>query len=52
MAHTIEFSDDEIQLLRNALHAFFDDFGHEEEDLLRSVHELLAKLPNAEEEPA
>jgi hypothetical protein len=49
MAHTIEFSDDEVQLLRNALHAFFDDFGHEEEDLLRRLRELLAKLPQPSE---
>jgi hypothetical protein len=43
--HTIELSDDELQLLRSALHSYLDDFGHEEADVLRQVKALLAKLP-------
>jgi hypothetical protein len=46
---TIELSPDEVQLMRSALHSFFDDFGHDEEDVLRRIQALLAKLP---EEPA
>jgi hypothetical protein len=42
--HTIELTDDELRLLQNALHAYLDDFGHEEADVLRSVKALLAKL--------
>ena len=42
--HTIELSDEELRLLQNALHAYLDDFGHEEADLLREVKALIAKL--------
>ncbi len=42
---TIELTDDELRLLRAALHSYLDDFGHEEADVLRKIKELLAKLP-------
>jgi hypothetical protein len=42
---TIEFTAEELQLLRSALHSFLDDFGHEEFDVLRKIKALLAKLP-------
>lgn len=42
--HRLDLQDDELQLLRDALKAFLDDFGHEEADLLRRIKELLAKL--------
>jgi hypothetical protein len=44
--HTIELNDDELRLLRNAVHAFMDDFGHEEMDVVRELQALLAKLPD------
>lgn len=43
--HTIDVSEEELRLLREALHAYLDDFGHEEADLLRQVKALIAKLP-------
>ena len=43
--HTIELTDDELRLLNSALHAFLDDFGHEEVDVLRDIKALIAKLP-------
>ncbi|HEU5278542.1 MAG TPA: hypothetical protein VFU26_06525 [Gaiellaceae bacterium] len=43
--HTIAVSEEELRLLREALHAYLDDFGHEEADLLRQVKALIAKLP-------
>ena len=48
MPTTIEFTDDELELLRAALHSYLDDFGHEEADVLRRIKELLAKLPARE----
>jgi hypothetical protein len=45
--HTIELDADELHLLREALHAYLDDFGHEEADLLRKIKQLIAKLPTA-----
>ena len=45
--HTIELTDDELRLLRAALHSYLDDFGHEQADLLRSIKQLIAKLPES-----
>ena len=46
--HTIELDEEELRLLHHALHAYLDDFGHEEADVLRSIKALIAKLPHAE----
>lgn len=46
--HTIELNDDELRLLQHALHAYLDDFGHEEADVLRLVKALIAKLQSAQ----
>ena len=43
--HTIELTDEELRLVRNALQSFLEDFGHEEADLLRAIKRVLAKLP-------
>jgi hypothetical protein len=43
--HTLELTDDELRLVREALHAFLDDFGHDEMDVVRRLQALLAKLP-------
>ena len=45
--HTIELDSEELRLLREALHAYLDDFGHEEADVLRRIKNLIAKLPSA-----
>jgi hypothetical protein len=42
---TIEFTPEELQLLRSALHSFLDDFGHEELDVVRQIQALLGKIP-------
>ncbi len=43
--HTIELTDEELRLVRSALHAYLEDFGHEEADVLRAIKSVLAKLP-------
>jgi hypothetical protein len=43
--HTIQLSDEELRLLHEALHAFLNDFGHEQTDVLRAIKALIAKLP-------
>ena len=43
--HTIELTDEELKLIRSALHSYLDDFGHEEADVLREIKRLLNKLP-------
>lgn len=45
MNHTLQLTDEEVRLLHSALHAYLDDFGHEEADVLRRLKELLSKLP-------
>lgn len=42
--HTIELTDDELRIVRTALHSYLDDFGHEEAELLRQIKATLAKL--------
>jgi len=43
--HTIELSEHELTLLHSALHAYLDDFGYKEADILRELKALIAKLP-------
>ena len=43
--HMIELTDDELRIVQAALHAYLDDFGHEEADVLRAIKAILAKLP-------
>ena len=47
--HTIELTNEELKLVRNALHSYLDDFGHEEADVLREIKQLLEKLPYHEQ---
>jgi len=47
---SIELTPDELTLVREALHSFLDDFGHDEIDVVRRIRALLAKLP--EENPS
>jgi hypothetical protein len=42
----IELTDSELRLVREALHAFLDDFGHDEADTLRSIRRVLEKFPD------
>lgn len=44
--HAIELSDEELRIVRAALHSYLEDFGHEEADILRLVKRILAKLPD------
>ncbi len=46
--HTIELTEEELTLVRAAVHSYLDDFGHEEADVLRRLKEILAKLPSAD----
>jgi len=44
---TIEFTEDEVRLLHNALRSFLSDFGHDEADIVAQLRALIAKLPQA-----
>lgn len=45
--HELLLDDGEHQLLLAAVHAYLDDFGHDEADVLRRVKELHAKVQQA-----
>jgi hypothetical protein len=45
---TLELTDDELRLVRSALTAYLEDFGHEEADILRELKAILARLPREE----
>jgi hypothetical protein len=45
---TVQLTEEEMRLLRAALHSYLDDFGHEEADLLRTIKALIAKLESPE----
>ena len=42
---TVHLEQDELKLLHAALHAYLDDFGHDEAGLLRELKALIEKLP-------
>lgn len=42
---TLELTDEELRLVRSALTAYLEDFGHEEADILRQLKAIIAKLP-------
>jgi hypothetical protein len=48
----VELTDDELRLVRNALHSFRTLFGHEEADVAHAIEHVLAKLPAATAPPA
>jgi hypothetical protein len=47
---TLQLSNDELFLLRNALHSFLTDFSHDEADVITRIQHLLDKVDVAREE--
>jgi hypothetical protein len=45
--HIIELTPDELRLVREAVHAFLDDFGHEEQEVVHALRAVLAKIEAA-----
>lgn len=48
--NTVHLSDEELELTRQAVHAYLRVFGHDEADTHRSIRAVLAKLRAAEPE--
>lgn len=42
---SLELTQDELTLLRNAVTAFLADFGHKEKDVVHQLQHLLGKIP-------
>jgi hypothetical protein len=45
--HTLELTPEELRLVREAIRAFMNDFGHEEQDVVNALRAILAKLEAA-----
>jgi hypothetical protein len=46
--HMLELTDEELRLVRAALTAYLEDFGHDEADILRALKAILGRLPYPE----
>jgi hypothetical protein len=42
----LELTPAQLKITYTALHSLLNDFGHEESDVMRVIHEVLAKLPD------
>ena len=42
----LELTPAQLKITFTALRSLLDDFGHEERDVIRVIHEVLAKLPD------
>ena len=45
-AYRLELTPAQLKITHTALKSLLDDFGHDEPDVHRIVHEVLAKLPD------
>jgi hypothetical protein len=45
-AYRLELTPAQLKVTHTALKSLLDDFGHEEHDVHKVVHEVLAKLPD------
>jgi hypothetical protein len=46
VAFTLELTPAQLKIVHTALRSMRDDFGHDQPDVHRIIHELLAKLPD------
>jgi hypothetical protein len=44
--YRLELTPAQMKITHTALKSLLDDFGHEEHDVHRVIHEVLAKLPD------
>ncbi|HET6627186.1 MAG TPA: hypothetical protein VFG63_12430 [Nocardioidaceae bacterium] len=45
--NTVHLSDNELVLVRNAMHAYLTSFGHDEADVVAHIKQVLARLSAA-----
>ena len=46
IGYTVEFTPAQLKVVHTALKSLLDDFGHDEADVARVIHEVLDKLPD------
>jgi hypothetical protein len=42
----LELTPVQLKITHTALHSLLDDFGHDQPEVLRTIHEVLEKLPD------
>ncbi len=45
-AYRLELTPAQLKITWTALHSLLDDFGHEQRDVIRVIHQVLGKLPD------
>jgi hypothetical protein len=46
IGYRVEFTPAQLKVVHTALKSLLDDFGHDEADVVRVIHEILDKLPD------
>ena len=46
IGYHIDFTPAQLKVVHTALKSMLDDFGHDEADVVRVIHEVLDKLPD------
>jgi hypothetical protein len=46
IGYRVEFTPAQLKVVHTALKSLLDDFGHDEADVTRIIHEVLDKLPD------
>jgi hypothetical protein len=46
IGYRVEFTPAQLKVVHTALRSLLDDFGHDEADVTRIIHEVLDKLPD------
>ena len=46
IGYHVEFTPAQLKVVHTALKSLLDDFGHDEADVTRVIHEVLDKLPD------
>jgi hypothetical protein len=46
IGYTVDFTPAQLKVVHTALKSLLDDFGHDEMDVIRVIHQVLDKLPD------
>ena len=46
IGYSVEFTPAQLKVVHTALKSLLDDFGHDEMDVIRVIHDVLDKLPD------
>jgi hypothetical protein len=46
IGYHVDFTPAQLKVVHTALKSLLDDFGHDEADVVRVIHEVLEKLPD------